>query len=49
MIQQSGYEPEEEVYALPSIGITETEWKDLSPYVIEGAINLDKIAKREES
>lgn len=48
MIQQIGYTTEEEIYALPSIGITETEWKDLSPYVKEGAINLEKIGKGEE-
>ncbi len=43
MIQQVGYSSEEEIYALPSIGITESEFDPLFSYVKEGAINLEKI------
>lgn len=48
MIQQVGYSLEEEIYALPSIGITESEFDPLSSYVTEGAINLEKIRSGEE-
>lgn len=48
MIQQVGYSSEEEVYALPSIGIMKTEWKELSPYIKEGTINMEKIENGEE-
>lgn len=48
MIQQVGYSSEEEIYALPSIGITESEFDPLSSYVKEGTINLEKIRSGEE-
>ncbi len=48
MIQQVGYSSEEEIYALPSIGVMKSEWKQLSPYVKEGTIDMEKIEKGEE-
>lgn len=48
MIQQVGYSSEEEIYALPSIGITESEFNPLSSYVTEGTIDLEKIRSGEE-
>lgn len=48
MIGQVGYSPEEEIYALPSIGIRKPEWKKLSPYIKEGLIDMKKIETGEE-
>lgn len=48
MIQQVGYSSEEEIYALPSIGIMKSEWNPLVSYVKEGTIDMEKIEKGEE-
>ena len=49
MIREVGYSSEEEIYALPSIGVTESELEKLSPYVKEGMINAEEIKKGKEA
>ena len=43
-----GYSSEEEVYTLPTIGLLDKELEELSSYVKQGSINLDKIKTGEE-
>lgn len=42
-MKHRGYEKNEKVYQVPSIGIEDESWDALEKYVIEGSINLDKI------
>lgn len=49
MIKEIGYSSEEEIYALPSIGVTEPELETLSRYVREGTIDAEKIKNGEEA
>lgn len=47
-IGQVGYSSQEDIYALPSIGVTEEEIAPLSSHVSEGTIDVEKIRKGEE-
>lgn len=49
MLEQIGYKEEEDIYALPTIGILPEEFSALSPYVTDGKIDLDKIKTGEEA
>lgn len=49
MIEQIGYDPDENIYALPTIGVLPNEFAALAPYVADGEIDLEKIKSGEET
>lgn len=48
MLEQIGYYPDENIYALSTIGVLQEEFAALSPYVTDGEINVEKIKSGEE-
>ncbi|MCM1326162.1 MAG: ABC transporter permease [Bacteroidales bacterium] len=48
MLEQTGYYSDEDIYALPTVGILPEGLEELSPYVTDGKIDPDKIRSGEE-
>ncbi|MCM1535516.1 MAG: ABC transporter permease [Clostridium sp.] len=48
MLEQIGYHTDENIYALPTIGMPTEEFAALSPYIKDGEINMEKMKSGEE-
>lgn len=48
MISAIGYDNDELIYSLPTVGLYDDELKELEPWVTEGSIDLEKLRSGEE-
>lgn len=48
MMQDVGYDTGEAIYSLPTVGVRQVDLDDLKPYIKEGSIHSEAIAKGEE-